>query len=70
MEIKLVGVGKPNAATSEPKSQVVMLQVSGEGDFSNPVVQRAREMIIKNGSDAMLKSFDKALEKKTFFASK
>lgn len=70
MEIKLVSIEKGNMHSSDNKSEIVVLKVSGEGDYSNSLVQRARELIMRNGSDAMLESFDWALENKTFSVDK
>lgn len=65
MEIKLVrgSTDKERSASSDtvdtwPDSHVVMLKVTGDGDFFNPIVSQARELILKTGSQAMLESFD------------
>jgi hypothetical protein len=39
-----------------------MLQISGAMDSNHPVVQRARELVKKTGSAAMLSSFDRSIE--------
>lgn len=68
MEIKLVrgSTDKDNSGSSDTvetwqDSHVVMLKVTGDGDFYNPIVSQARELILKTGSQAMLDSFDSTI---------
>ena len=77
MEIKLVRggtikdeSGSADTADTWQDSHVVMLKVTGDGDFYNPIVSRARELILKTGSQAMLDSFDSTVlsKKKKNFA--
>lgn len=58
IELKqLVQAGKPG----ENGTQVVMLEVTGEVDTNNYIVQLAREMIQSKGSAMGLASFDAAV---------
>lgn len=70
MDIKLFRVDGPSDSASEHDSQVVMLEVSGGGDFYDPIVSKARELILKSGSQAMLESFDLALTNKAKYSVK
>ena len=44
-----------------PDAQVVMVEVTGPVDRDDAVVKRARELVLRTGSAAMIKSFDWAL---------
>jgi hypothetical protein len=43
-------------------AQVVMVEVTGPVDRDDALVKRARELVLRTGSAAMIKSFDWALE--------
>jgi hypothetical protein len=47
---------------AQADAQVVMVEVTGPVDRDDAVVKRARELVLRTGSAAMIKSFDWALE--------
>ena len=65
-DVKIETVTIPPPETDEPAkqpdAQVVMVEVSGPVDRDNAVLKRARELVLSTGSDAMLESFDWAVE--------
>jgi hypothetical protein len=69
MRIETVPVDPDEVLTNE-RTQVVRLKVTGPMDPQNDIVRRARELVLRTGSDDMLKSFDRALERRHFLGAK
>jgi hypothetical protein len=47
-------------------SDVVRLKISGPIDPNDAVMQRARELVVGTGSEAMIESFDRAVQQGAF----
>jgi hypothetical protein len=63
MEIKSVLLGGNHEESSaDASTQIFMLEVSGVMDQDNARIRRARELIGRAGSSAMLASFDNAIK--------
>lgn len=62
MTIQAIPVNTPEGTSEECEPEVVMLKVSGSVDPSDAVVIRARGLVLKTGSPAMIESFDWALK--------
>ena len=74
MKIEAVQVPPPGGTSKDLKLDlkpgVFMLKVSGPLDSSNEIMKRAREMVVRAGSEAMIQSFDRSLESAKFITEK
>lgn len=61
MNIQSVPVDDADEASDEPRTEVIMLRVSGPVDPKDAILMRARELVLGTGSQAMIESFDWAV---------
>lgn len=64
MKIQIVRMSTNESAASDP---VVMVELSGSVDPEYDVLKRARQLVLENGTEAMVESFDAALKSGSFF---
>jgi hypothetical protein len=62
MEIQAIRVLSENGDLAKSDAEVVRLKVSGPVDPQNAVMVRARELVLGTGSQAMIESFDWAMQ--------
>lgn len=70
MKIETIAIESPGDAGQEQDDEVVMFIVSGPFNEKDEVLARSREMVVKTGSNAMIESFDWALESGALLAQK
>lgn len=67
MKIQTITVSSPGDEKAH-SSGVVRLKVSGPIDPNNAVMRRARELVLGTKSQAMIESFDWAVQQGTFLS--
>lgn len=65
MKFQAISVS-PRKQVAEDDTEVVMLKVSGPVDRENAVMRRARELVVRTGSQTMIDSFDWAIDRNAF----
>jgi hypothetical protein len=70
MKIQAIQMPPPGGTSEDPEHGIFMFKVSGPLDFSNGIIKRAREMVVRTGSEAMIQSFDRSLESAKFITEK
>lgn len=62
--INPLSLNKVSRKKSQP--EVFRLKISGPVNTSDPVLQRARQLVVKTGNREMIESFDAAVKKDAF----
>jgi hypothetical protein len=65
MKFQAISVS-PRKQVAHDDTEVVMLKVSGPVDRENAVMRRARELVVRTGSQTMIDSFDWAIDRNAF----
>jgi hypothetical protein len=66
MKIQSIPVSPHTEGTAKPDAEVVRLKVSGPVDPNDAIMRRARELVLGTGSEAMIESFDWAMQHGNF----